>query len=217
MDIFIAGDVVPKGTQKEFNTKGEQILGEIKPYVVGADFSIVNLEAPVINVKPTPIKKSGPCLGVAPLTVKVLKDAGFGVFTLANNHFYDQGQTGVNATIDTCNQYGILTAGGGKTDIQARKPLMLEKEGKQVAIINACEHEFSIATSEHGGSNPIDLIHMQKDITTARKIADYVVVILHGGVEQYHYPTPRMKRWYRHFVDLGADAVINHHQHCING
>ena len=94
---------------------------------------------------------------------------------------------------------------------------MLELNGKRIAIINACEHEFSIANDEHGGSNPLDLINMQEDIKRAREGADYVILILHGGVEEYHYPTPRMKRWYRHFVDIGADAVINHHQHCING
>ena len=58
---------------------------------------------------------------------------------------------------------------------------------------------------------------MQEDIMAVRKEADYVVVIIHGGVEYYQYPTPRMKRWYRHFVDLGADVVINHHQHCMCG
>ena len=26
-----------------------------------------------------------------------------------------------------------------------------------------------------------------------------------------------MQKWYRHFVDMGADAVVNHHQHCISG
>jgi len=96
-------------------------------------------------------------------------------------------------------------------------PLILEHCGKKIGVINACEHEFSIADNEHGGSNALDLINMQEDITEVRKEADFVVLILHGGIEQYHYPTPRMKRWYRHFVDLGADAVVNHHQHCING
>ena len=89
--------------------------------------------------------------------------------------------------------------------------------GKRIAVINACEHEFSIATNEHGGSNPLDLIHMQEDITTARQESDYVLVIVHGGVELYQYPTPRMQHWYRYFVDLGADAVVNHHQHCVVG
>lgn len=218
ISLFIAGDIVPKGIQpEEFSKKGEKIFETMKPYISDSDFSIANLEAPVIKEKATPIKKSGPCLGVAPTTVDVLKCVGFDIFTLANNHFFDQGQTGVENTINKCLDSGIITVGGGKNVKEARIPLILENKGKQIAIINACEHEFSIADNEHGGSNPLDLIQMQEDIDAAKQKADYIVLILHGGIEQYHYPTPRMKRWYRHFVDLGADAVINHHQHCING
>lgn len=218
VNLFIAGDVVPKGIlPEEFKSKGEKIFGEMKPHIAESDFSVINLEAPVIKSQATPIKKSGPCLGVAPTTIEVLKDAGFDVFTLANNHFFDQGQTGVDSTINESALYGIKTVGGGNTKDDARRFLLLEKEGKRIAIINACEHEFSVADETHGGSNPLDLISMQEDIAAARKEADFVVLILHGGIEHYHYPTPRMKRWYRHFVDLGADAVINHHQHCING
>ena len=96
---------------------------------------------------------------------------------------------------------------------------MLYKEvnGKCIAIINVCEHEFSIANAVHGGSNPLDLIHIQEDITSARNKANYIVVIVHGGVEMFQLPTPRMKRWYRHFIDLGVDTILNHHQHCVNG
>lgn len=216
--LFIAGDVVPKGIQPDdFKSKGERILNEVKPYIKGADYSVANLEAPIVKEEQTPIKKSGPCLGIAPSTVGVLKDVGFGIFTLANNHFFDQGQNGVNATVDVCDAHNVRIVGGGKSKEDAGRPLIFEKEGKRIAIINACEHEFSIATSERGGSNPLDLISMQEDIASVRIKVDYVVLILHGGIEQYHYPTPRMKRWYRHFIDLGADAVINHHQHCING
>ena len=111
----------------------------------------------------------------------------------------------------------ISVVGGGENSVQAKSPLILESKGKRIAIINACEHEFSIADCGHGGSNPLDLINMQQDITNMRGKVDFVVVIIHGGIEYYPYPTPRMKRWYRHFIDLGADAVINHHQHCING
>ena len=47
--------------------------------------------------------------------------------------------------------------------------------------------------------------------------ADYVVVIVHGGHEYFQYPSPRMKKTYRFFVDMGADVVVNHHQHCYSG
>lgn len=115
ISLFIAGDVAPKGIQpEEFMSKGGQIFSRVKPFITGADFSIVNLEAPIVKDKPTPIKKSGPCLGVAPTTIEVLKRAGFGVFTLANNHFYDQGQKGVDNTINKCNELGISVIGGAR-------------------------------------------------------------------------------------------------------
>ena len=86
-----------------------------------------------------------------------------------------------------------------------------------MAIVNCAEHEFSIATPSSGGSNPLDPIEQYYAIQEARRRADYVVVIVHGGVEKYDLPTPRMVQAYRFFVDAGADAVVNHHQHCFSG
>ena len=54
-------------------------------------------------------------------------------------------------------------------------------------------------------------------IQEARKNADSVILIIHGGHETYEYPSPRMKKTYRWFVDLGVDAVIGHHTHCFSG
>ena len=218
VSFFITGDVVPKNNQSEtFKNESGRIFSQLKPYIAAANYAIANLEAPIIKGQPTPIKKSGPCLKTMPATVEALKEVGFNIVTLANNHFFDQGQNGVDTTIECCNLQNIKIVGGGKTYQHARKPLMLDSGEKKIAIINACENEFSIANSEHGGSNPLDLISIQEDIAQVRAVADYIIIIIHGGVEKYQYPTPRMKRWYRHFVDLGADVVINHHQHCING
>ena len=86
-----------------------------------------------------------------------------------------------------------------------------------MAIINCCEHEFSIATAEHCGSNPLNPIQQYYAIHEAKKKGDYVLVIVHGGVEHYQLPTPRMQETYRFFIDAGADAVVNHHQHCYSG
>ena len=107
--------------------------------------------------------------------------------------------------------------GGGKTLFDARRIFYKTICDKTIAIINACEHESSIASKECGGSNPLDLINLHEDITTAKEKADYILVITHGGIEGYQLPTPRMKRTYRHLIDLGADAVVNHHQHCFSG
>ena len=44
-----------------------------------------------------------------------------------------------------------------------------------------------------------------------------MLVIVHGGHEMWQLPSPRMQETYRFFVDVGADAVVNHHQHCYSG
>lgn len=216
--VLICGDFAPLTLSgKEINAEKNGCLESFKTHTSSSDFSIVNYESPIVNRDVPPISKSGPAIFSKEAAADYLLKVGFDCVTLANNHFRDYGQYGVEDTIAVCEKYGLNYVGGGKTINEARNVLYKEINNKKIAIINACENEFSIATNEYGGSNPLDLINMQEDITTARKYADYVIVILHGGIEGYHYPTPRMKRWYRHFVAIGADAVVNHHQHCVNG
>lgn len=96
-------------------------------------------------------------------------------------------------------------------------PLFLDVENKKIAIINVCESEFSIATKYSAGAAPIDLIENQRTIDRCKSQADYVIVITHGGHELHQLPSPMMQKTYRWFIDMGADAVVNHHQHCYSG
>lgn len=219
MKILIAGDFVPQNRVSELfaEKKYAEVLGEVKPIVELADFTIVNLEAPVIYDKPSPIDKTGPNLYCSENAVEALKWTGFDCVTLANNHFYDQGEQGVDGTLKACEKYGISFVGAGKNLQEAETVLYKEIGGKVLAVVNCCEHEWSIASNEHGGSNPLNPIKQYYAIQEAKKKADFVLVIVHGGTEHYQLPTPRMKETYRFFIDLGADAVINHHQHCYSG
>ena len=100
---------------------------------------------------------------------------------------------------------------------EAVKPLVIERNGTRVAIVNFCENEWSIASEDSPGSNPMDIIDNASQIMKAKKIADYVIVIVHGGHEYYNLPSPRMQRQYRFYADQGADIVVGHHTHCISG
>lgn len=219
MKVLIAGDFVPRHRVASLidNKDYQTVLGEVKPLTEKFDFSIVNLEAPVIYDKPTPITKTGPNLSCSGNAVEALRWAGFDCVTLANNHFYDQGEQGVDGTLKACEKYEINYVGGGHNLKEAESVLYKEIEGIVLAIINFCENEWSIATTDHGGSAPLSLIHNTKNIQEARKKADYVVVIVHGGTEHYQLPSPRMKETYRFFIEQGADVVVNHHQHCYSG
>ncbi len=150
-------------------------------------------------------------------SLKPIVDAGFNVVTLANNHFYDFGDKGITDTIDELDKLNIAHVGGGKNLNISSEILFLQKGGKKVAIINCCEHEFSIATENTAGCNPLNPINQWYAIQKARNTADYVIVIVHGGHEMCQLPSLRMKETYHFFIDSGADVVINHHQHCYSG
>jgi poly-gamma-glutamate synthesis protein (capsule biosynthesis protein) len=219
MKILIAGDFCPryrvaeKIEKRDFNS----VLGEVKDIISNADYSIVNFECPVTKGEGSPIEKCGPNLRCSEKGMEAVKWVGFDCVTLANNHFFDYGKEGVENTIETCGRYGLDTVGGGMNLDEASKILYKEIEGKTIAIINCCEHEFSIATEKTAGSNPLNPIRQYYEIMNAKEKADYVLVIVHGGHEHYQLPSPRMQETYRFFIDVGADVVVNHHQHCYSG
>lgn len=219
MKILIAGDFVPRHRVLKLFSEGKytEVLGEVKPIIEQVDFAIANLEAPVIYDKPTPIDKTGPNLSCSENAVEALRWVGFDCVTLANNHFYDQGEQGVAGTLKACEKYAMDYVGAGRNLREAESVYYKEVQGHVLAVVNCCEHEWSIASDKHGGSNPLNPIQQYYAIQEAKRNADYVLVIIHGGTEKYNLPTPRMKETYRFFVEQGADAVVNHHQHCFSG
>ena len=219
MNVLIAGDFCPQARVKELCEDGKyaEALGEAKRVVEKADFSIVNFECPVTRGGERPIEKKGPNLHCSEKGVEAIKWAGFDCCTLANNHFLDFGAEGVCETIEACKKHGLATVGGGMSLKEAAQILYRKIGEKTLAIINCCEHEFSIATATTAGANPLNPVQQYYAIKEARTKADFVLVIVHGGHEHWQLPSTRMQESYRFFIDVGADAVVNHHQHCFSG
>lgn len=218
--ILIAGDYASRARVAKLIDAGryDEIFEEVRVCTSTVDYSIVNLEAPVVETESAiPIEKYGPNLKCSAKALDAIRYAGFDMVTLANNHFYDYGEDGVNDTLQTCENIGLDIVGGGKNIQQASEIVYKEINTIKFAFINCCENEFSIATDNKGGSNPINPVQQFYALQQAKQYADFVIVIVHGGPEGYQYPTPRMKELYRFYVDAGADVVINHHQHCYSG
>lgn len=220
MKVLIAGDFCDRGRVSDVIAQNQfdSLFGEIQPVVRTADVSVVNFEFPVV-VPGTgdPIVKSGPTLKGQVAAIDAVRYAGFTVCTLANNHILDQGPQCCLSTQKLLEAADIRTVGVGKNLAEAMSVLYVKQGSETLAIVNCCEHEFSIATEATPGANPLNPIRQYHQIQEARKHADYVLVIVHGGHEYCQLPSPRMKETYRFFIDIGADAVVNHHQHCFSG
>lgn len=215
MKINICGDFTTMGAGLEAVRSGTALAQEIVDFFKSADLNVVNFESPVVTDKSTAISKSGPNIATTAETVEYLRRCYVDLVTLANNHFYDYGRHGVSETIKMLKTNGVDYVGGGQTTDELSRIYYAEKDGVCVAILNYCESEFSVI--EGIGSNPLNPIQVYKDLQTAKEKSDYRIVICHGGHEGYQLPSPRMKEWYRFFVDSGANIVCNHHQHCFSG
>ncbi len=217
MKIIVCGDFSPKySLKKVVKERDTRVLEEIKPFTAKSDFSIVNFET-TVECDSDSILKCGPSLSSPVEGVALLKDAGFNVVTLANNHIMDFGAVALRHTVNELDRAGFRYVGVGENKKTCAEPLILKKKDKSLAIINCCEHEFSIATETSAGANAIDPVSMFYQINDAKAKADRVIVIAHGGHEHYQLPSVRMQDLFRYFIDCGADAVINHHQHCFSG
>jgi poly-gamma-glutamate synthesis protein (capsule biosynthesis protein) len=149
--------------------------------------------------------------------MKALTFAGFNVLTLANNHIMDYGTRGLQDTMDLCNELGVEFLGAGNNLLEASQPLIKKLKGHSIAFLNFAENEFSTTFGMQPGANPLDPVSNFHAIRKAKQEADFVIVIIHGGHENYSLPSPRMKEQYRFMVEAGADAVVGHHTHCYSG
>ena len=116
MNILIAGDYCPRNRVAQLFEEGkyQSVLSEVQGVTQSADYSIVNLECPIIEHQTVPIDKCGPNLKCSAKAIDAIKYAGFDSATLANNHFYDYGEIGVKETLSALQTLNIDYVGGSK-------------------------------------------------------------------------------------------------------
>lgn len=147
--------------------------------------------------------------------IQRMKQAGFSVLTVANNHTMDYGPEAFLTQLDLIQQAGILTAGGGSTIHEAFAPRYVEVNGTKIAFIgvNNIESEFQDVRTNRAGTAFFDANLLSQSLNQANQNADIVVVFCHWGSEHVTEPTDFQKQWSRFLIDYGADLVVGSHPH----
>ncbi|OKP08193.1 CapA family protein [Xenorhabdus thuongxuanensis] len=214
MKIVIFGDLC----MQYLNIKEcEKIAQNLKKIKSKDDIFIANLECPITDHK-NKIIKNGPNLSVnIDKAKKILDLLPIDIFTLANNHIFDYGKKGLEDTIQTLEEKRKLYLGAGLNITAANSPLILEKGDEKIAFLNVTESEFCLASHYSAGASSCEPIFLLKRIQSAKKLAGKVIVIIHGGNENYYLPSPYYQAFMRFIIDAGADCVVTHHTHNASG
>ena len=159
---------------------------------------------------------------VAPENIKLFKDLGLDLVTLANNHALDYGDSALMDTIETLEKAGIRHIGAGKNLEEARKAVTVSIKGKTFAFIGATrvipDASWAAGPQSSGMFSAYDEgVLLAEDIREAKKNADYVIVYLHWGEERKEMPNDVQKLLAHTAVDAGADLVVGAHPHVLQG
>ena len=189
-------------------------------YLSEPDLTAGNLEFPItkrgVPVEGTPYVFKG-----SPDVLPSMRNAGFDVMSLANNHTLDQGVEGMLDTMKYLDKAGIAHMGAGKNDTEAFTPLIKEVRGIKVAYIGISRvlpfNSWKADKNVAGVAETYDTKRAVAAIAKAKKQADVVVVMVHWGKERVDQPEEYQKDFGRQYIDAGADLVIGSHPHVLQG
>ena len=216
--VAAVGDIM-MGTENLLPPDGAKgFFKDMAPLVSGYDVILGNLEGPLTD-RGAPTKKIVPgrsyCFRTPPSYGQNLKDAGFNVMTLANNHANDYGPEGKAQTIETLEALGIAHTGA-----QGQIALMTANNGREVAVIGLAPNIGCQNINDIAGA-----VALVKE-SLADDPSRLVLVTFHGGAEgTAHMEVPVGPEVYlgesrgdlvklsHALIDAGAAAVIGHGPH----
>lgn len=214
--IGFSGDLSFSGYFAGCHTDNELLDDGIKEFFGNNDYNVINFESPVTPCRITKKKRLAHRSG--PETLDFVKNnIPNAVLSFANNHMMDFGPIGVVDTIDACKERNIPYLGIGLDVKEAGRYVMLGDDIK-VGVL-AIEYKKHLIASENAGGplheSSTDMI--KHKLEKLKKRADYIVVVYHGGEEFLHTPMPYTRRQLKKYLAWGADVVVAHHPHVVQG
>jgi poly-gamma-glutamate synthesis protein (capsule biosynthesis protein) len=182
-----------------------------------ADFTVANLEAP-FGAGGKPFRKTY-TFRVPPAFAPALASAGFDAFTLANNHILDYGTSTFFTTLRLLDSLGVAGFGAGPDRDSAEAGVRVVRNGWTAAFLGfslTYPEQFWAGTGRPGTAFAVKE-RVASQIARAKGTADLVVVSFHWGKELHALPEPYQRDFAHTAVDAGADLVLGHHPHVLQG
>lgn len=195
-DSKFSGETMPV-TLYNNNMDFSYLFKNVSSYLKKDDLTIANLETTFTNAtikNPKTFNFKAP-----PSYVKSLTLGSIEAVNISNNHIYDYKKKGYNDTKKTLEQEKINYFGEGtiwKTTIKNKKFAFL---------------------GYRGWEENINFDKLKSEITQLKSEEYTVIISFHWGVERQYHPIEFQKKLAHFCIDNGADLIIGHHPHVLQG
>lgn len=186
-----------------------------KEAYLSSQFVVANFEGFVSDRRDLSRRQAS--MAVPSVHAEGLIDSGINVLCLANNHIMDAGEKEAENTENFLQTAGFLHYGVGRNLVHATSPAVREKNGVRVAFVGAADFSRIHAGNNRYGVAPADPKSLLDSVALCKTLADVIVVSLHADLEFVSVPAPWRVELCRRLVDAGADLVVQHHPHVLQG
>lgn len=220
--LAFVGDILPAASVAKLMEKNgyDYPYRKARHLLESADITAGNLESPITD-RGTPEDNKQYLFRGPAEALPALKEAGFDVLSLANNHTLDYGWVGLQDTMDALDDHKLKHMGSGNDDTEAFTPVYVESKGMTVAYIGVSrvlpEVSWKADSNHPGIAEAYDPTRAEAAIRDASANADIVIVMVHWGKERADVPNAEQKNLGHRFIDAGADLVIGSHPHVLQG
>ena len=214
--IAAVGDISFAGRYEDI--PWNEVFNGLIPFFKKSNLVIANLESP-LGLVGNSVEGKCPLCG-NPGWANVLKESGISILSLANNHMMDYGLEGLFSTMTALEEAGIQYVGAGADKAAANKPLFIENKGIRLGILGRTGVIVSspcYAETGRPGVAFLDVDEAREGIRECKAQSNITIIVLHWGVEEYSYPSPRQLSIARELISAGADIILGHHPHVLQG
>lgn len=138
----------------------------------------------------------------------------FNLFSLANNHVMDYGQSGVASTIRKVHAKGVSTFGIGDSLFNKFDIVINDISFLFIGVVKRGRWDKAPGMV---GPDPYDIEQLLILIADNKNSYDHVIIFPHWGTELVDAPDPSDVKNARLMIDSGASCVIGHHPHVSQG
>jgi poly-gamma-glutamate synthesis protein (capsule biosynthesis protein) len=186
-------------------------------HLAEADITFANLEMPLprSSLRPARPDVSPDFAGVS-AALPALLQADIDIVAIATNHIMDWGLEGLEDTIGQLSERGVAVVGAGRNLDEAISGVTVERSGLRVGFAAFTPAQRWTATESTPGAAPLRLELVEASLEGLRDV-DVKVVSLHWGIEMANYPTPQDRALAAMIAEAGADLILGHHPHVVQG
>lgn len=193
-------------------------LAALKPYLAGADLTVLNLET-AITATGAPVGGKEFTFAAPASALTTLANAGVDVVSMANNHAVDFGATGLAETLAAKASSPVQITGIGANRADAFRPAVQVVDGVSIAVLAATQLReqttaaFTAGENKPGVASMVDLDAFTGAVRDAAARYDVVVVVPHWGTEKEMCPTAPQTSAAQRLAEAGADIIVGGHSH----